>query len=535
MDEFKKGFDPTDEYESIDNVNFYPDKKADNGVSPDIDNADNAQTANQTISDSENPAPKKEATSPAFEHGKPYKAPPINNIPTGYPNYAPYQQPVYPPYSQPYIPPQNAQPPMYAPVPPQYPPYVYPNPYQPAPVNTPYAMKQDKGSSIGIKIFIGIMTALLVFFAFYFVSIINKDDNHPLSQKSMASDKTEIPTLSGEYIESTIVLQEDKGQFYTDSDNIYPPDSSAKKLKAKGLPDDKDDKKYTTENVYDSVKDSVVSITCYESEITGKPEDVIGRGTGTIVSSDGYIVTNSHVISDSTELGINVKLANSKEYKAKVVGIDSRTDIAVIKIDAKDLKAATFGNSDKVNIGQDSIAIGNPGGEEYQNSLTKGVVSGLDVELSLSKSVKYIQLDAAINPGNSGGPLCNIYGQVVGINTAKISDVVYEGMGFAIPSNKIIEIANDLIHKGYVDGRVRIGITGREVSNQTALAYNIPYGIIVDSIDKDGPLGDSVVKKYDIITEINGTKVESFQDIYAELEKHEDGDEVSITIFAIDT
>ena len=587
MDEFKKEFNPIDEYESIDEAGFQsnvPDNSADKEpeIKPDNSNVADNTTQNvpqqavkqaephQTRNNPSQHAQQPHNPSPSYPpHGvnqhyppqyQPYGAqrtqppvyPPHGAQQPNYHVYPPYgvQQPnytVYPPHGAPQPPypphgaPQPPYPPHGAPQPP-YPPQGYPatsvyNPYTPA-NNIPPNYTPNKPRP-GFKVFIGILIGLFVLYLISFTISITYtvSEEHPLSKKVTESETLVSKEYKGSYYDVDIELEKDNGQVYNEyksHKNVYSGDSSVE-LKAKSEPKDKDDNKYNAEKVYKDVKDSVVSITCYENRITDNPDDAIGSGTGTIISEDGYIVTNSHVIHDNYTYKVKVKLANSKEYPAQVVGLDSRTDIAVIKINANNLKPAILGDSSQLNIGQDIIAIGNPGGEEYQNSLTKGVVSGLDVNLSLSQNVKYIQLDAAINPGNSGGPLCNIYGQVIGINTAKISDVVYEGMGFAIPSNIVIDIANDLIEYGYVKGRLRIGISCYTIDNEIASAYSIPYGVVIESIEEDGPMGDSDVMEYDIITEINGVPIESVQDIYGELEKYEAGDTVTITVYRINT
>ena len=188
-----------------------------------------------------------------------------------------------------------------------------------------------------------------------------------------------------------------------------------------------------------------------------------------------------------------------------------------------------FGDSDLIEIGQDVIAIGNAGGT-FKNSLTKGVVSAVNRELAINKNVKYIQSDAAINPGNSGGPLCNLYGQVVGITSAKISSNVYESMSFSIPSKTVQEIASDLMRYGYVKDRVRLGISGMEVSQEDMFYYQIPAGIIVEGIADDSPL-KGVAQENDIITAVDGIEITSFQDIYDILSDHKPGDKIKISIY----
>lgn len=503
--------------------------------------------------------PRREQTPQYGTPTAPYN-PPVYNP---QPNYAPVQQ-----YTQP-------QPTPLQPVQPQQAPHPAAqqfNPYQQPVNNTPQhqynrygaapaAMKKEKTPK-KTKVLIGVLIGLLVTFAIGFalccISIIGGDSfnsgnesKNPLAQ--FATEPKEYnfddffsddfsggfnfaPQHNGVEFDEKITLQADEGQTQLgDNDkNVYAPDEKAQGIKLDKLPKDKDNKKYTTQSAYNAVTDAVVSILCYEDEITDKPEDILGEGTGTVISSDGYIVTNSHVIGDSKAYTINVVLNNSKEYKAKVVGFDSRTDLAVLKIDAKDLKFAKFSDSSYVEVGQDVVAIGNPGGQSFQNSLTKGIVSAVDRELTLNSNVNYIQLDAAINPGNSGGPLCNLYGQVIGINTAKIASEEYEGMGFAIPSNTVAQIANDLIHYGYVKDRVMLGLVGSQINDQIKYNYDVPYGILITSISEGGPLDNTNIKEYDILTAINDVEVTTFQDIYKELAKYKPGDKVTLTLYRLE-
>ena len=174
------------------------------------------------------------------------------------------------------------------------------------------------------------------------------------------------------------------------------------------------------------------------------------------------------------------------------------------------------------------IAVGSPGGQKFQNTLTKGVISAVDRELSVNKNVRYIQSDAAISPGSSGGPLCNIYGQVIGITTAKAVAENFESMSFSIPSSTVERIVGDLIHYGYVKGRTRIGFSGKEISADDMSAYNAPSGVLVSKIDSEGSLAGTDIKEGDIITELDGQKVTSFQDIYDVLDDHKPDDKITI-------
>ncbi len=449
------------------------------------------------------------------------------------------------------------------------------NPYaQKAPTGNPYynpqnpyatyqqTKEQKPKTPTGTKVLIGILiTLLLIFMVAFFAScskyLFNDKSNDDTSNNPLSGYATEPPTefifgfddsyspyfnnapsYKGDSFDEKITLMADEGETQEKSkdekENTSKPDKDAKGIDFDDLPKDKEDKKYTTQSAYNAVTDSVVSIICYQDKITDTDADIIGEGTGTVISSDGYIVTNSHVIGDTNTYKIKVVFNNSEEFEAKIAGYDTRTDLAVLKIDAKDLAYAKFSDSSLVEVGQDVVAIGNPGGTSFQNSLTKGIVSAVERELNLGANVDYIQIDAAINPGNSGGPLCNLYGQVIGINTAKISADAYEGMGFAIPSSKVAQIANDLIHYGYVKDRVRIGIMGREVDEEMKYSYNVPNGVLITEIAEDGPLYNTDIKEFDIITAIDGKEVSTFQEIFAILEEHKPGDKVTLTLYRLE-
>lgn len=291
----------------------------------------------------------------------------------------------------------------------------------------------------------------------------------------------------------------------------------------------------STEKAYDKLSDSVVSISVFsDDDDTPDNSSPIGEGTGIIISEDGYIVTNSHVVSDDLESNVWITKKSGKVYSAVVVGVDARTDLAVLWCkDAEDWKYAEFADSEQLKVGQEVVAIGSPGGSEYSSSITRGVISALNRLLS-GTAGEYIQTDTAINPGNSGGPLANLNGQVIGINTIKFVDTEYEGMGFAIPSKKIKEIADQLIANGYVKGRVRLGIMAEELSSAYANMYKIDRGILIRSIDENGPLKDTKIKERDVITEIDGKSVETFNKLYDVLDEHESGDTVTLTICRFD-
>lgn len=293
-----------------------------------------------------------------------------------------------------------------------------------------------------------------------------------------------------------------------------------------------DENAMSAQEVYAKVAPSIVGIVTYNPS-KGLISSGAGQGSGIIMTEDGYIITNAHVIGNSNKYNVTVVIDN-KEYQAKVVGFDVRTDLAVVKIDANGLSPATFGNSDQLAVGEWVLAIGNPGGLEFSNSLTRGLVSALNRSLksensSVNSSSKFIQTDAAINPGNSGGALVNMYGQVIGINTAKVKD--FEGMGFAIPINTAKSVVDDIINKGYVSGRVKLGISVRPVSAYEAHINNVPQGILILEINEGSNLISQGVKVGDIITKMDGVNTTNTSDLYGELNKHKAGDTVSLTLY----
>lgn len=293
-----------------------------------------------------------------------------------------------------------------------------------------------------------------------------------------------------------------------------------------------DENAMSAQEVYAKVAPSIVGIVTYNPS-KGLISSGAGQGSGIIMTEDGYIITNAHVIGNSNKYNVTVVIDN-KEYQAKVVGFDVRTDLAVVKIDANGLSPATFGNSDQLAVGEWVLAIGNPGGLEFSNSLTRGLVSALNRSLksensSVNSSSKFIQTDAAINPGNSGGALVNMYGQVIGINTAKVKD--FEGMGFAIPINTAKSVVDDIINKGYVSGRVKLGISVRPVSAYEARINDVPQGILILEINEGSNLISQGVKVGDIITKMDDVNTTNTSDLYGELNKHKAGDTVNLTLY----
>ena len=253
-----------------------------------------------------------------------------------------------------------------------------------------------------------------------------------------------------------------------------------------------------------------------------------GVGSGVIFKSDGYIVTNNHVIDGAREL--IVSLADGRTLNAELVGADEMTDIAVVKVDAKDLPTATFGNSDDVMVGEPAIAIGNPMGLEFQGSVTVGVISALNRTLELSdRRVKLFQTDAAISPGNSGGALVNADGEIIAINSAKLAADGVEGMGFAIPINTVQLIVNELLEKGYV-ARPYLGVTVFDKPTAARYGYQltIDRGVYVFQVRLDSPAGRAGLERGDVILSLGGKEVNTVTDIRNEVAAHNVGDKVKL-------
>lgn len=255
------------------------------------------------------------------------------------------------------------------------------------------------------------------------------------------------------------------------------------------------------------------------------------EGSGIITSSDGYIITNAHVVNGASSL--KVILSSGKTYQAKLVGSDNVSDLAVIKIDAPGLPAAQFGSSGDLQVADTVMAVGNPGGMEFNSSVTVGYVSALNREITNSETgytMKCIQTDAAINPGNSGGALVNMKGQVVGINSSKIVATGYEGLGFAIPIDVAQPIVSQLKEYGYVKDRAVLGITGQYIDAMTARIKGLSVtGVYVVSITSQA-VSSAGLQRGDIITKINDDAVTSMNTITALIAKKKPGDSVTLQV-----
>ncbi|MBO5364507.1 MAG: trypsin-like peptidase domain-containing protein [Clostridia bacterium] len=288
-----------------------------------------------------------------------------------------------------------------------------------------------------------------------------------------------------------------------------------------------------TTEIAKKVGPAVVGITSVvqgQMSIFGGFSQSNGEGSGIILSQDGYIVTNNHVVENSTS--VLVTLNTGSEYEAKVIGADEQTDLAVIKIEPKEeLIVATLGDSTQLEVGERVVAIGNPMGLEFFGSVTQGIVSAVNRTISIdNRTMNLIQTDAAINSGNSGGALINAYGEVIGINSVKVSSSGIEGMSFAIPISEASPIISDLLEYGYVKGRPVIGIATRDVTAYMAQAYSWPVGAQIMSVSSESAR-EAGLQQGDIILSVNGEKISTGEELNKIKDQHKPGDTLKLEIY----
>lgn len=281
------------------------------------------------------------------------------------------------------------------------------------------------------------------------------------------------------------------------------------------------------QQVYQQNIPSVVSISC-------KLYNGTASGTGVILTQDGYIVTNSHVVEDARE--ITVLLTDDRRFNARLVGADSISDLAVLYIEATDLVPAKFGDSTGLQVGEEVVAIGDPLGIELRGTMTDGIISAINRDMSVDgRTMTLIQTNAALNSGNSGGPLINRYGMVIGINTMKISSFTYEagveGLGFAIPSATVKDIVDQLIENGYVSGRPTLGISCEELSSMYRHYYRLPNGLYINSVEKNSPAGEVGIAQGDVLISLDGVTVTDMDTYNSILYSHQVGDSVTAVIY----
>lgn len=281
------------------------------------------------------------------------------------------------------------------------------------------------------------------------------------------------------------------------------------------------------QDIYTRNIDSVVSITCSGRSSTSS-------GTGVILSQDGYIVTNAHVVEGGSS--ITVQLTDDRTFSASIVGSDEISDLAVLYIAAEGLTPAQFGDSSSLRVGDTVVAIGDPLGVEFRGTYTNGIVSAINRDVDVDgRTMTLIQTNAALNSGNSGGPLINCYGQVIGINTMKIGTYTdsagVEGLGFAIPSATVKDVVDQLITQGYVSGRPTLGIDGEALSTFYQHYYRMPAGLYITAVERSSDAYTKGIEDGDILISVNGTRVISMDDLKAVLYECEVGQTVQTVIY----
>ena len=474
------------------------------------------------------------AMPPPVWPGQPGYAPPYPSQPVppqapwqGQPGYmnqqgANAQQPYYGGYAGYYggIPPQAG-----AAAPPYYGGYPAAAPYAPYPAPEQQSPPPKKKKPLALKVFLWILSILvagtLVGFGIYLAAELQSPDRAPLLPEEYMEPDPLPPESQPE--ESLPPAEDEEIEDLPDVDVTPNREGISLEPKPQG-------ETLEPEAVYDKMVKSTVAIS---ATLTRQGQTSESKGTGIIATADGYMITNAHVVLNSKSARVTVQTYDGQEYDAVVVGVDRTTDLAVIKTNDHNFTPAVFGDTEELSMGEWVMALGNPGGTKYANSLTRGIVSGLHREAGQysANGMTYIQTDAAINPGNSGGPLVNMYGQVVGINSSKIVTENYEGMGFAIPISEARPIINELLSGGYIKGRTRLGIMIREIDSGTSAMLGVPAGLAITEINEDSAFTGTKAQAGDIITALDDEPVSSLRDVSNLLLRYAPGDEVTVTLY----
>ena len=366
--------------------------------------------------------------------------------------------------------------------------------------HTPKNKKHSRGLALGLC---GVAAACLLFAGGAVIGTMAAGGSTSTDSSTTASDSDSVPTLQ--------INSKPASDSSGSADNYDTADGMA------------------GEDIYKKVSPSVVSVISTTAEGTGS-------GSGVIMSSDGYIITNNHVVEDAQS--VSVQLSDGASLDAEIIGTDEQTDLAVIKVTpTTGLTAAEFGDSDELEPGEYAYAIGSPGGVQFANTITGGRISAINRDLTVNDRVMtLIQTDASINNGNSGGALINKYGQVVGITSAKLSGNAFgsatvEGMGFAIPINTAKDIVDELIQNGYVSGRPSIGITGQNVES----ADGSVAGVQVYSIDSRAKAASEGLQVGDVITAVDGTPTPTMDEVNTLKQDKKAGDKLTLSVYRIST
>ena len=295
----------------------------------------------------------------------------------------------------------------------------------------------------------------------------------------------------------------------------------------------------TPQDVYEQYVNAVVAISNEgtTTNVFGQVSETASSGSGFIISQDGYIVTNNHVVAGAEKL--TVTMTNGEEFEAEIIGADAENDVALIKIDGSGLPTVAIGGSGSIEVGQQVCAIGNPLGE-LTNTLTVGYVSALDREINENGTpINMFQTDCAINAGNSGGPIFDMHGNVIGITTAKYSsnrtyEASIEGIGFCVPIDDAMDIVSDLLEYGYVKGRASLGISCQAISSTVTQYYHLPAGVYVYAVMEGGAADNAGVKEGDIITAIDGNEITSITELKSCLKEYTAGDTAILSVYRSD-
>lgn len=390
--------------------------------------------------------------------------------------------------------------------------------------NAPVPKKKGNGGKIAIGIIVGILAVFVVSVTAISAYIALSGESFETTDPSENNNSvvTTAPDNQGE-TEDEVVLDENGDE----SVDAIAEDNTSDSTSGRDYPTLEQlitsDGDLTLTEIYEKVSPSVVGVSSTTSSGSA-------TGTGIILSEDGYILTCAHVVEDATSIAIVD--ADMNQYEATLIGEDSQSDIAVLKIDAEGLTAAELGTSGNLKVGEAAIVIGNPLGYDLYGSMSVGIVSGLNRTLNVNgKDMALIQTDASVNSGNSGGPMVNASGQVIGIISAKVSSSYGEGLGFAIPIDDALPIINDLMQYGYVTGRPSIGITGEDITVYVAFYYGIPQGVMVRYVEPDSGADIAGVQAYDIIVGVNDETITSMDELTNIKNNYSVGDTITLNIY----
>ena len=372
-----------------------------------------------------------------------------------------------------------------------------------------------------IIIFLGGLVSVMGIMNVRLFSQLNRQDDHSDDPVSFVSETDET---TGE------LISYDPTTAPTESLPL-PTEAQKESIELNPSPDSvpniPQDSGLSLQQIYEQTIHSVVSISC---QLPGGSS----TGTGVIISEEGYIVTNAHVVERAQS--VSVLLTDERELHASLVGSDGISDLAVLKIEADNLTPAQFGDSAALRVGDSVVAIGDPLGIEFRGTMTNGIVSAINRDVVANgRTLTLIQTNAALNSGNSGGPLINCYGQVIGINTMKIStfvdDAGVEGLGFAIPSATVKEIVEQLMEQGYVSGRPTLGLSGESVSTFYQHYYRMPAGLYINEVDPYSDAADVGIEPGDILISVSGTRITGQEDLDTFLYGCQVGDTVQAIIY----